>query len=658
MIPTQPARSHNLLLFGLACLFVLAGCTAVKAAEPATSFIRDIAPLLKAHCLKCHSGARAKGELDLTSRDRLLAGGDSGSVLTPGKAAESLLFEHVRDKKMPPRKPLSAAQIELLRRWIDAGAVWQGPALTPPRIEVNRAGRDWWSLQPIRRPALPAVSRADWIRTPLDAFILARLDKQGLAPSPETDRRTYIRRLTLDLTGLLPEPQEIDAFIKDTSADAYEKLVDRLLASPAYGERWARHWLDVVRFAESHGYEMNTLRPNAWPYRDYTIRAFNRDTPYPQFMREQLAGDALAESDFLSRSATGFLVAGPHDMVGNATREGQLQQRMDDLFDMVSTTGTTFLGLTVGCARCHDHKFDPIAQKDFYSLQAVLAGVQHAERDILVPNGEERHREIATLRAERAGLERRIDALEPLAKAPGSSPIRPPVQPRRNVERFAVVEARFVRFTVAATIDRSEPCIDELELYGPDAGAGNLALASRGARATASSVYPNNPLHRIEHINDGRLGNGRSWISRQPGKGWIRIELPKTVVLERIVWGRDRERKYRDRLPRDYRIEVSTDGHSWKAVAGSWDRHPPGHAVAPPDDVTKLRDEYRRLDERLRSLEKPMRIYAGTFSTPQRTHILKRGDPLQQLDEVQPSPPSRIGPRFALKPSATEAERR
>lgn len=645
-------------LLGILCFIVLAICRPLAgAAETPPAFERDIAPLLTTRCLRCHSGAKPKGDLDLTRRKHLLAG--SGAVVSPGKAAQSLLYEYVRDKKMPPRQPLSETEIELLRRWIDAGALWSGSALTPPTpIEEQRAGRDWWSLQPVRRPVPPTASRPEWIRTPLDAFVLAALDKQGLHPAPEADRLTYIRRVTLDLTGLLPTPEEIDTFVSDTSANAYEKLVDRLLDSPSYGERWSRHWLDVVRFAESHGYEMNTLRPNAWAYRDYVIRAFNRDIPYPQFIQEQLAGDALTDADFLSRAATGFLVAGPHDMVGNATMEGRLQQRQDDLFDMASTIGNTFLGLTIGCARCHDHKFDPISQRDFYALQAVVAGVEHAERELLVPNGEERRREIESLRAERDRVERQLEDLEPRAAPPGSLPTRSPVRPNRNVEYFVAVAARFVRFTISATLDRTEPCIDELELYGPGAETGNLALAERGVKVTASSLYPNDPHHRIEHINDGRWGNSYSWISHEPGAGWVQLELPKSVVVERLVWGRDRQGRFQDRLPSDYRIEVSTDGHSWKTVAGSWDRHPPGRAFVPTETVRKLFDERKQLDERLRIAEQPVRIYAGMFRTPDRTHLLQRGDPMQKRQEVQPSAPSQIGPPFVLKPGATEADRR
>src|SRR5262249_55151828 len=206
-------------------------------------------------------------------------------------------------------------------------------------------GRDLWSLRPVRRPALPAVKNPEWLRNPIDAFVLTRLEAAGLAPSPEADRRTWLRPVTLDLTGPLPTPQEQDALLADTSPTAYERVVDRLLESPAYGERFGRHWLDVVRFAESHGYEMNTLRPGAWPYRDYVIRSFNQDTPYGQFVREQLAGDVLAGGDRLTRAATGFLVAGPHDLVENKTPEGTAQQRQDDLSDLVSNTATTFLGL-------------------------------------------------------------------------------------------------------------------------------------------------------------------------------------------------------------------------------------------------------------------------------------------------------------------------
>jgi hypothetical protein len=498
------------------------------------------------------------------------------------------------------------------------------------------------------------VARPGWVRNPLDAFVLAKLEERGLKPSPEADRRTLLRRLSFDLLGLPPTPDEVEEFVKDDRPDAYERLVDRLLASPHYGERWARHWLDVARFAESHGYEMNTLRPAAWPYRDYVIRALNRDIPYPQFIEEQLAGDVLGKGDRLTESATGFLVAGPHDLVGNATLEGKLQQRADDLADVVGTTSATFLGLTVGCARCHDHKFDPISQKDFYALQAVFAGLEHAERDLLRPADPVR---LARLRQEVAKLDRALDALEPLAGPRGMSAARPGVRPTRNVERFRTVRASFVRFVVTATTDGTEPCLDELEVYGPGSPA-NLALASAGARPRASSVYAGSPLHKVEHLNDGRVGNSRSWISRERGQGWAQVELPRPALLDTVVWGRDREGKFTDRLARAYSVEVSEDGRAWKVVAGSWDRRAPGVPGALPAGAGELLARSRRLKAELAELQRSEKVYAGPFRRPDVVHRLKRGDVLLKLEEVHPGAVAAVRPRLALAPGANDPERR
>jgi hypothetical protein len=634
-----------------------------RSADAPPAFRKQVAPLLQFRCLRCHSGARPKGDLNLATAAGLNEGGASGAVIKPGKAADSLLFQHVRDRKMPPNKPLAAAEVAVLRRWINAGAKWEGAALAAPPRGPGRAGKDWWSLRPIKRPAVPNVSHPTWVRNPIDAFILARLDDKDLRPNPDTDRCTYIRRVTVDLTGLLPTPREIDAFVKDRSPGAYEKLVDRLLASPHYGERWGRHWLDVVRFAESHGYEMNSLRPNSWPYRDYVIRALNEDRPYPRFVLEQLAGDTVARWDPLVEAATGFLVGGTHDMVGNATNEGQLQQRMDDLYDMVSTTGSAFLGLTVNCARCHDHKFDPISQKDYYGLQAVFAGVQHGERLIHWEPTPGTRDEIARLRTRLARLEKQIDEDEPAAGPPGSPVRRPAVHPRRNVDRFAAVAARYVRFVIAATADGTHPCLDELEVYSAGPVPRNLALASGGAKASASSVLPGFLIHKIEHINDGQVGNGHSWISNELGKGWVLITLPRLARIDRVVWGRDREEKYTDRLPNDYRIEVSADGKNWKPVAGSWDRLPyrpgrKGETVRASDKIRELRALRGRLEKRLAVLEKPQLVYAGTFKPPGTTYLLKRGDPTQPVAKVAPSAIQAVGPPLGIDGTASDRQRR
>src|SRR6266705_1740215 len=243
---------------------------------------------------------------------------------------------------------------------------------------------DWWSFKPAKRPPLPEVKNKKWARNPIDLFILAKLEQEKLSPSPEADRRTLIRRLSFDLTGLPPSPEEVAKFIADRSPRAYEQLVERLLDSPRYGERWARHWLDTVHFADTHGYDKDKTRPNAWPYRDYVIHAFNQDKPYSRFVEEQIAGDVLFPEEPDGVVALGFIAAGPWDYVGHAelpeTKTDGLIARYNDRDDMVMTTMSTFQSLTVHCARCHDHKFDPITQRDYYSLQAVFAGVDRANR--------------------------------------------------------------------------------------------------------------------------------------------------------------------------------------------------------------------------------------------------------------------------------------
>src|ERR1051326_6011172 len=268
-----------------------------------------------------------------------------------------------------------------------------------------------WSLQPISRPKVPPVGNPRWKpRNPIDHFIFAKLAEAKLSPSSEAPRRILIRRLYFDLIGLPPTPAEVRAFERDTAPDAYEKVVERLLASPRYGERWARHWLDVVRFAETHGFEMNQPRPNAWPYRDYVIRALNEDKPYDRFMLEQIAGDLFGEE-----AATGFLVGGAWDQVKSPDPVLTAAQRADELHDMVSTTGSAFLGLTVGCARCHNHKIDPIPQTDYYAIKACLAGVQHGEHKLPSPGLAPREQAADASRRQLATVEARLAQFEPIA---------------------------------------------------------------------------------------------------------------------------------------------------------------------------------------------------------------------------------------------------
>jgi mono/diheme cytochrome c family protein len=658
----------GLAILGLGWTADAAGQAAPQAASKTGEalFAGPIRKILSNTCIRCHNADQKKGGLDLSRRASALKGGESGAAIVPGNVDESLAFEKVEAGEMPPKSKLSALEVEAFRAWIAAGAPYQGEPVTPPR-----AGPDWWSLRPIRRPAVPAVdpSRAARVRTPVDSFVLAKLQEKGLCQAPEADRATLIRRLSFDLVGLPPTPAEVAAFVDDPDPLAYEKLVDRLLASPHYGERWGRHWLDVVRFGESEGYETNMPRPDAWPYRDYVIRAFNRDTPYPRFVLEQLAGDTLA-GDWLTQAATGFLVGGTHDIVGIQNIEGMRQQRADDLDDMITATGTAFLGLTANCARCHDHKFDPISQQDYYGLQAIFSGVKHAVRGVPAPDVEGRRAEAAAVAAELARVESRLDAFEPPARPDLDAPARPMVNPRRNVERFAPVTARIVRMTILATSNQAEPCIDELEVYTAGDSPRNVALASAGGKATASSEYPNSPIHKIAHLNDGQVGNSRSWISRVPGRGVVTIEWPRAETIDRVVWGRDRLEVYRDRLAVEYYIEAALNPGEWHVVASSVDRVPYRADARPTEqepaglmsDLAARRAELvarqAELRARLSKLGATTSIYAGTFSQPGPTHVLRRGDPMQPGAEVAPSAIAAIGPPLALPKDAPEHDRR
>ncbi len=315
-------------LLALVALLVLT--SRAPAAPP--DFDKQIAPILASHCLDCHSGAKPKGKLDLSHK-----AGASAAVVA-GKPAASSLWERVAAGEMPPKKPLPDAEQKLLKEWIESGAKWGTDPIDPFRFTTStRAGYDWWALQPIKRPPVP-VSREKASVNPLDNFVLAKLSDKGLSLSPEADRRTLIRRLYFDLTGLPPTPEEVNAFVTSTDADAYEKVVDKLLASPHYGERWARHWLDVVRYGETDGFERNSPRPNACHYRDWVIRALNADMPYDRFARLQLAGDVLHPNDPDAVKATGFLVAGVHNTVlGNDQMRAVARQ--DELEDVVGGVG-------------------------------------------------------------------------------------------------------------------------------------------------------------------------------------------------------------------------------------------------------------------------------------------------------------------------------
>lgn len=377
-------------IFCLACAFALSASVPSIAQDSRREgldfFEKHIRPLLAKHCYECHSSesSSVKGNLKLDTRAGVLKGGDSGPAIVAGKPAESLLAQSVTyddpNLQMPPKGRLTGAEIEALQQWITLGAPdpRSGTSDTVSRTTRLKEGRQHWSFQPVKVPQVPQVQHAEWVRSDIDRFIRARQEQSGITPNPDAARPALLRRVTLDLTGLAPTPQELAEFVSDAASDdqALAKVVDRLLASSAFGERWGRHWLDVVRYADSVGKTRNVPFPFAWRYRNYVIDSFNADKPYDRFMQEQVAGDLLQARDVRERSsnvvATGFLALGSMDL-----NERDVDQfRLDRIDDQMDTLGRSMLGLTLGCARCHDHKFDPISQQDYYALAGIFASTR------------------------------------------------------------------------------------------------------------------------------------------------------------------------------------------------------------------------------------------------------------------------------------------
>lgn len=340
--------------------------------EQLRQFETQVRPILDEHCLKCHGSTKQWGSLRLDSRTAILKGGDSGPAAVAGEPNESLLIRAVRhddeNLKMPQDDKLTDAQIEILSNWVKSGLAFPADSAASKR---HRDPNHWAFISPAE-VAIPPVQNAAWPQSDLDRFVLARLEAKGLSPAPKADKRALIRRVTFDLTGLPPAPAEISAFLNDERPEAYPELIERLLSSPAYGERWGRHWLDIARYADSNGLDENVAHGNAWRYRDYVVRSFNADKPFDQFIREQLAGDQLEASSEELRNelltATGFLSIGPKVLA----EVNMPKMRMDIVDEQIDTVGRVFLGMTFGCARCHDHKFDPIDTADYYGLAGIF----------------------------------------------------------------------------------------------------------------------------------------------------------------------------------------------------------------------------------------------------------------------------------------------
>lgn len=419
----------------LCCLFFTQAAfsyfSAGSLAEDAVEFVRDIRPLLEARCFDCHGSDTREAGLRLDRKEPALAGGDSGKVILPGDVTGSLLIERVTSddpaKIMPPDgDPLAEEEVARLKTWIEAGAVW------PDGVDGPKEEPDHWAYQPIRHPEPPEVTHAELVVNPIDAFVLARLEEKVIEPSGVADRYTLIKRLYYDLIGLPPEPGAVDAFVSNESPDAYEQLVDELLRSPHFGERWGRHWLDMARYADSDGYEKDNPRYNAWKYRDWVIDAVNADMPFDQFTIEQLAGDLLPEATPDQLLATAFNRQTLTNTEGGTDQE---QWRVEAVFDRVETLGTAWLGLTIGCARCHSHKYDQISQREYYQLFAFFNNGDEVNTN--VPSSAEAHKQYLEQQAE---FDRRLaEAMQPLQDA--KEALRPTFAEWEAAQQARIAEA-------------------------------------------------------------------------------------------------------------------------------------------------------------------------------------------------------------------------
>ncbi|HLJ12494.1 MAG TPA: PSD1 and planctomycete cytochrome C domain-containing protein [Planctomycetaceae bacterium] len=416
MFEMTGVRLWRLLIVAVGtCLFALPAMADGPPRE--IDYLKDIKPILTKHCTGCHGADKQKSGLRLDAAALARKGGDSGPAIEPGKSSDSLLIQAVTGAEgiaaMPPKEDarLSAEEIGLLSLWIDQGAKAPAEEASGP----SKKGAHHWAFRPVVRPAIPEVAQKGWVANPIDAFVLARLEKEGLQPSPQADRVTLIRRLSFDLLGLPPTIDEVDAFVADSRAEAYDLLVDRLLASPHYGERWGRHWLDLARYADSNGFTRDFAR-SIWKYRDWVIDNVNCDKPFDQFAIEQIAGDMLPGATAEQRIATGFH---RNTLINEEGGTDPEQFRVESVVDRVNTTGIVFLGLTVGCAQCHEHKYDPISQREFYQLFAFLNNADEPKLDVPTPeqvaNGLVQKRD--QVRAQIAGLEQQFQAQADAFKA-------------------------------------------------------------------------------------------------------------------------------------------------------------------------------------------------------------------------------------------------
>ena len=531
----------------------------LQAQEPLTlstvDFVRDVRPIFENHCYGCHGKDKQKSGFRLDIKSRALHGGDNyGPLIDPATPGKSPILDWVSNpnpsERMPPidsgYPALSTDQVEKLKAWIQAGAPW------PDGIDTTELPdpKNHWSFKPLNK---------EHSTLSIDDLVAEKLKRRGLDFSPVATAIQWLRRISFDLHGLPPDPELAKWFSSHhDQPNAYERVVDELLASPRYAERWAQHWLDVVRYADTHGFEVNTERPHAWHYRDYVIQALDNDLPFKEFIRQQIAGDGLGQD-----TATGFLITASVLLPGQigADEPSKRLARQDAIDEIVVNIGQSFLGLSIGCARCHDHKFDPITQEDYYAMQAFVAGVEYEDRIVDTPWANEQKTLQELIDKELHAIDQQLRKYEPVAR-PQSAPADVP-NSIENIVRFDPKPARFVKLEIwdanlHPTLGLIEPCIDELEVWTLGNDAKNVALANYGTKATASGSRESQ-IHKLQHIHDGITGNSSSWMSDQSGRGWVLLELSNVETISKIVWGRDRLGQFNDRTATAYRIQIGTD---------------------------------------------------------------------------------------------------
>lgn len=639
------SKSSHLILYIL--LLVLPTQKALS--NDKVDYFKDILPIFEQNCLQCHGPDKQKSDLRVDLRNSLIEGGDSGlPAIKPGDWEGSFLMDVVthkdEDMAMPPKgEKLLEGEINKIMQWVNSGAYWPGQMQEKSQEDIIL-----WSFKPVSKPKVPFKKKPELSSHPIDAFISSEILEKNLIINPPADPRSLIKRTYIIFTGLIPDSKTIEKFVGDYLIDeeaAFKSLVNSLLSSPHFGERWAQHWLDVIRWAETNGSESNLYRKNAWVYRDYVIRSFNNDLPYNQFIREQLVGDQLGSGD-----ATGFLVSGPHVPAATIGQEPSAirQARSDRMDEIMQTVGASIMGVTVSCARCHNHKFDPISITDYYSMSAVFQGVEFGGRW-----PEYDHKNPRKIKADAISLN---------------------IEKQRNILKNGIGswEENWGGFTdmyfptsnvdgLKIDFDWSAVSIDELEIYGPDNEI-NVALSSSGTTVNSdpAMAVPRGELYKV---NDGNYGtqNWRSKSDKSEDKPWLEFRFNKTVRVNKIRFSKNRESyfetDYLENTPNKkfptFKVSVLLDG-SWIELTSSKKIKQKTNKDSNLFNASK--SLYKYIDQ-IKS-EGPQHSFVGRFITPPITRVLHRGSPENPKDVVVPAGFNILNGDLGLDSSSPENIRR